>query len=108
MGFGVHEVVADVILDDFGLEAGHGGAGAGEEVHDPLAAGLGFEGALDGLDLAADAADAGDEFLAVAEGVGHGGNRIGGYPLFFKAIAKVRRGTRVDFAGWLWSVGGAA
>jgi hypothetical protein len=62
---------ADVVLDDFGHQAGHRAARAGEQVHDLFAAGLAVEGTLDGLDLTADAADAGQELLLFTDGVGH-------------------------------------
>jgi hypothetical protein len=72
MGVGVDEVGADVVFDDLGHQPGHGAAGAGDQVHDRLAAGFTVEGTFDRLDLAADAADAGEELLFFPDGVGHG------------------------------------
>ena len=70
----VDEMRADVVFDHLRHQPGHGAARAGDQVHDLLAAGLAIERALDGLDLAADAAHAREEFLLFADGMGHGWN----------------------------------
>ena len=67
----IHEMRADVILHHLGHQPRHGRAGAGEKVHDTLAIGLAVECALHRLHLAADAPDAGEKLLTVANGVCH-------------------------------------
>ncbi len=73
MFLGVDQMGADVVFDDFRHQAGHGAAHAGDQVHDLFAAGFAVERALDRLDLAADAAHAGQQLLLFADGMGHGG-----------------------------------
>ncbi len=48
-----------------------GTAHSGDQVHHLFAASFVFERPIDGLDLAPDAADAGQEFLLFSDGVGH-------------------------------------
>jgi hypothetical protein len=56
--FGINEMGEDVILDDLRHEAGRGTAHPRQQMHHLFAASLGFEGTLDGFDLAAYAAHA--------------------------------------------------
>ena len=69
--FGIDEMRAHVVLDDFGHQTGHGPADSGDQVHHLFAASFAVERALDGLDLAPDAAHAGQQLLLFADGMGH-------------------------------------
>ena len=71
MRFGIDEVGAHMVLDDFRHQPGHGAARAGDQVHHLLAAGLAVERALDGLDLAPNAAHARQQLVLVFQGMGH-------------------------------------
>ena len=66
--FGVNEMCADMVLHHFGHQPGDAAANAGNHVHDALAFDLFGQCALDGLDLAANAADAGQQFLLFLDG----------------------------------------
>jgi hypothetical protein len=67
---GLHHVLADVVFEDLAHEAIDATADVGEEHEDVGAVGVAGEGALDGVDLAANAFDTGKEFFVLA--VGHG------------------------------------
>jgi hypothetical protein len=69
---GVHDVEADVALDHLGHEALDGPVAGGDGVQDGRAVLLLVNGLLDAFDLTPDAADAVEQFLLVADGVGHG------------------------------------
>jgi hypothetical protein len=62
---GLHHVLADVVFEDLGHEAVDAAADVGEEHEDVGAVSVAAEGALDGVDLTADALDAGEEFLVL-------------------------------------------
>ena len=66
---GVCDVVADVILDQFHGETVHRPAHGSDEIEDIGAIGLGFERALDGFHLALEAADAGEDFGLLGDGM---------------------------------------
>src|SRR5580704_10764254 len=72
------QVIAHVILDHLGHQARDGAADADDLMHHGLAAGLVDEGALQRLDLAADAPHPGEQLLLFADRMGH---RVGGYPI---------------------------
>ena len=71
MLLGIDEMRPHVILDHLGHQTGHGAARAGDQMHDLFAAGLAVERALDGLDLAPDAAHARQQLVFFADGMGH-------------------------------------
>jgi hypothetical protein len=58
MLFGINEMCADVILDDFGHQTGDGPPRSGDEMHDLFAASFAIERALYRFDLAPDTAHA--------------------------------------------------
>jgi hypothetical protein len=62
---GLHHVLTDVVFEDLGHEAVDTAADVGEEHEDIGAVGVAAEGALDGVDLTADALDAGEEFFVL-------------------------------------------
>jgi hypothetical protein len=62
---GLHHVLADVVFEDLGHEAVDAAADVGEEHEDVGAVSVAAEGALDGVDLTADALDAGEEFFVL-------------------------------------------
>src|ERR1700724_513533 len=66
-----HEVLADVILDDFRQQAAHGAAARGQQLHDPAAIRILVQCPLDRLDLPTQAAEPIDELGSVANGVCH-------------------------------------
>ena len=66
---GVNQVGANVILDHLRHQAGDAAANARDHMHDPFAVGFLVQRALDGLDLAADAADARHQSLLLFDGV---------------------------------------
>lgn len=68
----VHEVKADVGFEDFAHEGVDAAADGGEEHELPAAFFVGCEGALDGVELSADLAEALEEFEFFAVGLGHG------------------------------------
>src|SRR2546430_9327338 len=67
-----HEVLADVILDDFRQQAAHGAAARGQQLHDLAAIRVPVERPLDRLELSAQAAQPVDQLGPVADGVRHG------------------------------------
>jgi len=69
MLFGINEMCADVIFDDFGHQTGDGTPRSGYEMHDLFAASLAVECAFDGFDLASDAAHAGQQLVLFTDGV---------------------------------------
>src|ERR1700732_3584550 len=66
-----HEVLTDVILDDFRQQAAHGAAACGQQLHDPAAIRILVQCPLDRLDLPTQAAEPIDELGSVANGVCH-------------------------------------
>jgi hypothetical protein len=66
-----HEVLADVILDDFRQQAVHGAAARGQQLHDLAAFRILVERPLDRLDLPTKAAEPIDELGPLANGVRH-------------------------------------
>jgi hypothetical protein len=58
MLFGINEMCADVILDNFGHQTGDGPPRSGDEMHDLFAASFAIERALYRFDLAPDTAHA--------------------------------------------------
>src|ERR1700674_6048597 len=56
-----HEVLTDVILDDFRQQAAHGAAACGQQLHDPAAIRVLIQRPLDRLDLPTQAAEPIDE-----------------------------------------------
>jgi hypothetical protein len=62
---GLHHVLADVVFEDLGHEAIDTAADVGEKHEDVGAVSVAAEGALDGVDLTADALDAGEEFFVL-------------------------------------------
>src|ERR1700738_2642537 len=66
-----HEVLADVILDDFRQQAVHGAAARGQQLHDLAAFRILVERPLDRLDLPTKAAQPIDELGLLANGVRH-------------------------------------
>src|ERR1700688_502911 len=68
---GVDEVGADVVLDHFGHQAGDAAANAGDHMHDALAFGFFVQRPLDRLDLAANAADPGEQLFLFSDGMCH-------------------------------------
>jgi hypothetical protein len=58
-------VLADVVFEDLGHEAVDAAADVGEEHEDVGAVRVAAEGALDSVDLTADALDAGEEFFVL-------------------------------------------
>ena len=66
-------MLAHVILENLRHQAVDGAARRGQEMHHVGAVGVALEGALDGFDLAANAADAVEQLLLVADGVSHAG-----------------------------------
>jgi len=62
---GLQHVLADVVFEDLAHEAVDAAADVGEQHEDVGAVGVAGEGALDGIDLAADALDAGEEFFVL-------------------------------------------
>ena len=69
---------ADVVLDHFGHQAGDAAANARDHMHDALAFGLLAQRPLDRLDLAADAADPGEQLFLFSDRMCHGA--VIGYP----------------------------
>ena len=63
---------ADVVLYDFGRQARHSGACAGEQVHDRLTASLAFQSPFYCFDLPANAAHSGQELLLLTDRMRHG------------------------------------
>jgi hypothetical protein len=61
----IDEMCADVILDHFGHQSGHGAVGARDEMHDLFAVGLTIERPLDGFDLPSETAKTGKQLLPV-------------------------------------------
>jgi hypothetical protein len=57
-------VLADVVFEDLGHEAVDAATDVGEQHKDIGAVGVSAVGALDGIDLAANALDAGEKFLS--------------------------------------------
>ncbi|HXP10021.1 MAG TPA: hypothetical protein VN828_16070 [Acidobacteriaceae bacterium] len=62
---GLHHVLADVVFEDLGHEAVDTAADVGEEHEYVGAISVAAEGALDGVDLTADALDAGEKFFVL-------------------------------------------
>jgi hypothetical protein len=62
---GLHHVLADVVFEDLGHEAVDSAADVGEEHENVGAVSVAAKGALDGVDLTADALDAGEEFFVL-------------------------------------------
>src|SRR3569832_1740285 len=77
---GVDDVMADVVFQQLGGEAVDGAAHRGHQHQHVGAAELGFQRALDRLDLSLDAPDPADQLRFVLDGVRHDRN-IGGYPI---------------------------
>ena len=69
---GVDQMGADVILDHFGHQSGHGATRARDELHDLFAFGLALERALDRFHLPPETAHAGEQLLLFTNGMGHG------------------------------------
>src|ERR1700686_3243420 len=91
-----HEVLTDVILDDFRQQAAHGAAARGQQLHDPAAIRILIQRPLDRLDLPTQAAEPIDELGLLANGVCHGLRyTLPGYDI---QTVRVRRG-RVDSPG---------
>src|SRR3954465_12469485 len=67
----IDQVRTDVVFNHLGHQAGNGAADSGDHVHDPLAPFLILERALDGLDLAADAAHPPEQLFFFTDGVAH-------------------------------------
>jgi hypothetical protein len=89
MLIGIYQMRAHVIFDDFGHEAGHRPACAGEEVHDLFAVRLIVERPLNCLDLPPDTAHARQELVLLADGVRHEPYRIAPHPIFSDDDQKV-------------------
>ena len=68
---GIDQVGADVVLDHLGHQAGDAAANPGNHMHDALAVGLFAQRPLDGIDLAANPADAGEQLSLFTDRVGH-------------------------------------
>ena len=58
MPFGIDEMRPHVVLDDLGHQTGHSPSRSGDEMHDLFAPRLAVECALDGFNLASNAAHA--------------------------------------------------
>jgi len=71
IGFGIHDMVADVIFHHLGAQAVHSPAQRSDQHQDVGAANLGLERTFDGFDLAFYAADACDELVLVADRMSH-------------------------------------
>ena len=71
MLFGIHQMRANVIFDDFGHQARHGPPHPGDKTHDPLAASLVIKRALHGLNLAPDTAHARQQLLFFSDRMRH-------------------------------------
>jgi hypothetical protein len=65
----IDDVHPDMVLDHFGHEAAHGAAGRDDQMQHSGAALLTLKSALDRLDLAAHAADPGQELVLLAFGM---------------------------------------
>ena len=71
MLFGVHQMRADMILDDLGHKSGQCAAHTGDQMHHLLATALAFQRALNCLDLALHTAHARQQLLLLTDGMGH-------------------------------------
>ena len=69
---GIHQVRADVILDDLCRQARQCSTGAGKQMHHLLALSLAVQRSFDGFYLPSDTADPSQELLLVAYGMSHG------------------------------------
>jgi hypothetical protein len=86
---GGEQVQADVVLEDLGHQAVDAAAHVGKQHENVGAVVAGGERALDGVDLAADALDAGDELLFFLVDVGHFSlYNLGGYDTTWVARIK--------------------
>jgi hypothetical protein len=64
---------ANMVLDHFRHQSGHCPPCASNQVHDLFAARLAIECAFNGLHLAPEAADTGQQLLFIADSMGHRG-----------------------------------
>jgi hypothetical protein len=94
MFLGIDQMRAHMILDHLGHQAGHGAAGASQQVHDLFAASFTVEGALDGFHLAPEAAYAGQQFLPFPDRMGHWINMPYRGTLLHQTIAAIITRTR--------------
>jgi len=70
---GVDEMGPDVVFDHLGHQAGDAAANARDHVHDALAFGLFGQRPLDRFDLAANAADPGEQLFLFSDRMCHAG-----------------------------------
>src|SRR6266700_2355203 len=84
----VDQMGADVVFHHLRHQARDAAANAGNHVHDALAAGLLSQRALDRLDLAANAANASEQFFLFPDRMGHGVSyRVPPYAMSIKPMA---------------------
>jgi len=82
MFLSIDQMASNVVFNHFRHETGHRATHTGDEMQNLLAASVAFEGPFDRLDLAPHPANAGQQLLLFADGMGHiWDHSIGGNPI---------------------------